>query len=131
MAVRASVMCEAQTFTEWSKMMVPTYSYAEDGKHALKVYRTSSITRLNHQIVRVAHIVSLSELKVQVARDCVGRFGRNLHGRTAHSARRALCDRELKVAGDGTPVHAQCAVYLGTKTWHGDIFNPPCTALLS
>ena len=34
-------------------MMVPTY--AEDGTHALKVYQQ------HQQVVRVAHIVSLSE----------------------------------------------------------------------
>ena len=63
-------VCEAPTFTEWTTMIVPTY--AEDGMHALKVYQR------HHQVVRVAHIVSLSELRVQVARDCVGQFGRNL-----------------------------------------------------
>ena len=34
-SVRAC-LCEAPTFTEWSTMMVPTYS--EDDSRALKVY---------------------------------------------------------------------------------------------
>ena len=79
-------------------MMVPTYP--EDDSRALKVYQHqhhgspwlcgSGTRRL------------LSELRVQLSRDCAGRFGWNLHGLTA---RAALCDT-MKMAGGGTSVHA-------------------------
>ena len=52
-----------------------------------------------------------SQLKEPLSRDCVGRFGWNLHGITARSA---LCDT-VKVAGGGTSVHA-CAVFLRGKS---------------
>lgn len=52
-----------------------------------------------------------SELKEPLSRDCVGRFGWNLHGKTARSALYLT----VKVAGGGTSVHA-CAVFLRGKS---------------
>jgi hypothetical protein len=90
--------------------------YPEGGSHALQVCQH------HHQVVRVGHFVgSLSgcqRRKEHVARDCSGRFGRNLHGRTAHSVRCAT----VKVAGGGPSVHA-CAVFLGAESRDGDKFN--------
>ena len=47
-------VCEAPTFMEWSRMVVPTYP--EGGSHALQVCQH------HHQVVRVGHfVVGLSE----------------------------------------------------------------------
>ena len=81
---------------------------AEDGTHVLKVCQH------HHQLVRVAQVVLPSEIegtsKVQVARDCVGRFGWNLHGQTARATRCLT----VQVAGGDTSIRAS-DVYLRSK----------------
>jgi hypothetical protein len=65
---------------EWSTMVVPTYT--------LKVAATPC--RCANTTIRLCESATLSgchRLKEHVARDCSGRFGRNLHGVTAHTAR--------------------------------------------
>ena len=47
-------VCEAPTFMEWSRMVVPTYP--EGGSHALQVCQH------HHQVVRVGNFVGLSEI---------------------------------------------------------------------
>ena len=44
-------VCEAPTFMEWSRMVVPTYP--EGGSHALQVCQH------HHQVVRVGHFVGI------------------------------------------------------------------------
>ena len=48
-------VCEAPTFTEWSTMMVSTYT--EDSSRALKVYQE------HQQVGRVVHKVLASEIE--------------------------------------------------------------------
>ena len=80
----SEAVCEAPTFTEWSKMVVPTYP--EGGSHALQVCRH------HHQIVRVGHFVGLSETQ---GTRC-SRLHRPIRLKPSryHSAPRALWYRE-------------------------------------
>jgi hypothetical protein len=85
-------------------MVVPTYP--EGGSHALQVCQH------HHQglcLVRVGRFLSGScqRLKEHVARDCSGRFGWNLHGKTARSALYLT----VKVAGGGArpSTRARCS----------------------
>ena len=97
-------MYEALTFTEWSTMMVPTYP--EDGSRALKVYQHQ-----HHGCAGRAQSACRQRSEEQLSRDCVGRFGWDLHGKTARSALYLT----VNVAGGGTSVHA-CAVFLRRKS---------------
>ena len=56
--------------------------------------------------------------RVQLSRDRAGRFGWNLHGKTARSALYLT----VKVAGGGPSVPA-CAVFFRAKSRDGDKFN--------
>ena len=79
---------------EWSMMMVPTYP--EDGSRALKVYQHQ-----HHGWAGRAQSACRQRSEEQLSRDCVGRFGWDLHGKTARSALYLT----VKVAGGGTSVH--------------------------
>ena len=82
-------------------MVVPTYP--EGGSHALQVCQH------HHQGLCESAALSGScqRLKEHVARDCSGRFGWNLHGKTARSALYLT----VKVAGGGArpSTRARCS----------------------
>ena len=100
-------------------MVVPTYP--EGGNLALKVCQH------HHQVVRVGHFVGLSETgRTWCSRDCSGRFGRNLHGRTAHTVCAVRPSREGGGRWPASVQHA-CAVFFRAKSRHGDRFNLPPT----
>ena len=66
-------------------MFLPVSTYPEYSSRALNVYTRS--TSDQEQVGRVAHNWSSSEIEgTIISRDCAGRFGCNLHGKTARSA---------------------------------------------
>jgi hypothetical protein len=85
-SVRACVRPRpSQNVTEWSTMTAPTYP--DDDSRALKVYQHQ-----HHGCVRVVcgsgtrRVSSEIGGTIELSRDCVGRFGWDLRGKTARSA---------------------------------------------
>ena len=64
----SEAVCEVPTFTEWSKMVVPTYP---EGVAATPCRCASTTIRLCES----ATLLGCQILKEHVARDCTGRFG--------------------------------------------------------
>ena len=77
---------EAPTFTEWSMMMVPTYP--EDDSRALKVYQHQHHGCAGR--AQGAYYVVRDEGTITLSRDCVDRFGWNLHAVRQRAARSIL-----------------------------------------